>query len=119
MGGRRDERARGGRAAAGRSDHARLARRPIRTLRSDPAVGLNLVPGRRARRRRVARPLPGDGAAGAYGRLHAGAHRVALRFTPEIAALLGAAFCNAVAHGALYAFLSLHLEALGYSGTTI
>jgi len=44
---------------------------------------------------------------------------VPLRFTPEIAALLGAAFCNAVAHGALYAFLSLHLEALGYSGTTI
>jgi len=53
------------------------------------------------------------------GHAHAGAHRVALRFTPEIAALLGAAFCNAVAHGALYAFLSLHLEALGYSGTTI
>jgi MFS transporter, PPP family, 3-phenylpropionic acid transporter len=34
-------------------------------------------------------------------------------------ALLAAGFCNAVAHGALYAFLSLHLEALGYSGTMI
>jgi PPP family 3-phenylpropionic acid transporter len=53
------------------------------------------------------------------GHAHAGAPRAPLRFTPEIAALLGAAFCNAAAHGALYAFLSLHLEALGYSGTTI
>jgi PPP family 3-phenylpropionic acid transporter len=33
--------------------------------------------------------------------------------------LCAAGFCNAVAHGALYAFLSLHLDALGYSATTI
>ena len=46
-------------------------------------------------------------------------HRVPLRVTPEVLALLAAGFCNAVAHGALYAFLSLHLEALGYSGTAI
>jgi PPP family 3-phenylpropionic acid transporter len=33
--------------------------------------------------------------------------------------LLAAGFCMAASHGALYAFLSLHLEALGYSATTI
>jgi PPP family 3-phenylpropionic acid transporter len=33
--------------------------------------------------------------------------------------LLGAGFCMAVAHGTLYAFLSLHLERLGYSGMQI
>lgn len=42
-----------------------------------------------------------------------------VRFTPAARALCAAAFCNAVAHGALYAFLSIHLEALGYSATTI
>ena len=51
--------------------------------------------------------------------MHAGAQPASLRLTPEIGALLGAGFCNAVAHGALYAFLSLHLEREGYSGTTI
>ena len=50
---------------------------------------------------------------------HVAVHRVPLRITPEVLALLAAGFCNAVAHGALYAFLSLHLEALGYSGTAI
>jgi PPP family 3-phenylpropionic acid transporter len=49
---------------------------------------------------------------------HASA-RAALRIPPELAALLAAGFCMAVAHGALYAFLSLHLEREGYSGTTI
>jgi PPP family 3-phenylpropionic acid transporter len=39
--------------------------------------------------------------------------------TREVRALFAAGFCNAVAHGALYAFLSLHLEALGYSATSI
>ncbi len=39
--------------------------------------------------------------------------------TAGIRALLGAGFCNALAHGALYAFLSLHLEREGYSGTLI
>jgi MFS transporter, PPP family, 3-phenylpropionic acid transporter len=53
------------------------------------------------------------------GRVHAAGQHVPLRLTPEIAALLGAGFCNAVAHGALYAFLSLHLERVGYSGTAI
>lgn len=53
------------------------------------------------------------------GRTHGGTQHAPLRFTPEIVALLGCGFCNAVAHGALYAFLSLHLEALGYSGTLI
>jgi MFS transporter, PPP family, 3-phenylpropionic acid transporter len=58
----------------------------------------------------LALPAPG---------VHVTAHRVPLRFTPEVRALLAAGFCNAVAHGALYAFLSLHLEALGYSATAI
>lgn len=53
------------------------------------------------------------------GRTHAEAQRTPLRLTPEIVALLAAGFCNAVAHGALYAFLSLHLERVGYSGTMI
>ena len=34
-------------------------------------------------------------------------------------ALFGVGFCNAVAHGALYAFLTLHLERLGYSASSI
>lgn len=33
--------------------------------------------------------------------------------------LLGAGFCMASAHGAFYAFFSLHLERLGYSGAAI
>jgi PPP family 3-phenylpropionic acid transporter len=53
------------------------------------------------------------------GRVHAGARAESLRMTPAIIALLGAGFCNAVAHGALYAFLSLHLTREGYSGTLI
>ena len=53
------------------------------------------------------------------GHVHAGGQHPPLRFTPAIVALLGAGFCNAVAHGALYAFLSLHLEREGYSGTMI
>jgi MFS transporter, PPP family, 3-phenylpropionic acid transporter len=51
--------------------------------------------------------------------LHAGARPASVQLTPAIIALLGAGFCNAVAHGALYAFLSLHLTREGYSGTTI
>ena len=34
-------------------------------------------------------------------------------------ALIGAGFCMAAAHGALYAFLTLHLQRLGYSGKSI
>jgi PPP family 3-phenylpropionic acid transporter len=60
----------------------------------------------------VALALPATG-------VHAGVQRVPLRFTPEVRALLAAGFCNAFAHGALYAFLSIHLEALGYSATAI
>lgn len=42
-----------------------------------------------------------------------------LRITAQARTLLATGFCNAVAHGALYAFLSLHLAALGYSATSI
>ena len=34
-------------------------------------------------------------------------------------AVIGAGFCMAAAHGALYAFLTLHLQRLGYSGKSI
>ena len=34
-------------------------------------------------------------------------------------ALIGAGFCMAAAHGALYAFFTLHLQRLGYSGKSI
>lgn len=53
------------------------------------------------------------------GRVYAGGQHPPLRLTPAIVALLAAGFCNALAHGALYAFLSLHLEREGYSGTMI
>jgi MFS transporter, PPP family, 3-phenylpropionic acid transporter len=53
------------------------------------------------------------------GERHAAVRSVRLRFTPEVRALFAQGICNAVAHGALYAFLSLHLGALGYSATTI
>jgi len=42
-----------------------------------------------------------------------------LRWTRPMLAVLGAGFCMAAAHGTLYAFLTLHLERAGYSGTTI
>ncbi len=42
-----------------------------------------------------------------------------LRFTPAVRALLGAGFCMALAHGTLYAFLTLHLERAGYGSTAI
>jgi PPP family 3-phenylpropionic acid transporter len=46
--------------------------------------------------------------------------RVAGRRIPAAAwTLFGAAFCMTVAHGALYAFLTLHLQAMGYSGSMI
>ena len=47
------------------------------------------------------------------------ARAVALRFTPAIRALLAAGFCMALAHGTLYAFLSLHLARAGHSSTAI
>jgi MFS transporter, PPP family, 3-phenylpropionic acid transporter len=42
-----------------------------------------------------------------------------LRFGTAAWLLLGAGFCMAAAHGTLYAFFSLHLQGLGYSGTLI
>jgi PPP family 3-phenylpropionic acid transporter len=50
-------------------------------------------------------------------RTHGG--RGALELTPAVRALLGAGFCMALAHGTLYAFLTLHLERAGYSSTAI
>jgi PPP family 3-phenylpropionic acid transporter len=43
----------------------------------------------------------------------------AWRLSAPIAALLGCGFCMAAAHGALYAFFSLHLERTGYGVATI
>jgi PPP family 3-phenylpropionic acid transporter len=37
----------------------------------------------------------------------------------DVLAFFGACMCNAVAHGALYAFLSIHLETAGYSKAAI
>lgn len=42
-----------------------------------------------------------------------------LRMTAQAWTLLGAGFCMAVAHGALYTFLTLHLQAQGYSVSVI
>ncbi|TAK84553.1 MAG: MFS transporter [Betaproteobacteria bacterium] len=51
---------------------------------------------------------------------HAQRHAHApLRRTRPVVAILGAGFCMAAAHGALYVFLTLHLERQGYSGTLI
>ena len=52
-------------------------------------------------------------------RLHAHARRAKLAFTPAVRTLLGAGFCMALAHGTLYAFLTLHLERAGHSSTMI
>jgi PPP family 3-phenylpropionic acid transporter len=60
----------------------------------------------------VACSLPSGGA-------HAHAGPAPWRFTRPIVALLGAGFCMAAAHGTLYAFFTLHLEAAGYRVTTI
>ncbi len=38
---------------------------------------------------------------------------------PEVAAFFGACFCMTVAHGAMYAFLSIHLEAAGHAKSVI
>lgn len=43
----------------------------------------------------------------------------ALEWTKPMQALLGAGFCMALAHGALYAFFTLHLQRERYSGTLI
>lgn len=51
--------------------------------------------------------------------VHARAPRAGQRVAAAAWTLFGAAFCMTVAHGALYAFLTLHLQALGYSGSAI
>ena len=48
-----------------------------------------------------------------------GAAAAGLTLTPTVRLLLGAGFCMALAHGTLYAFLTLHLERAGYGGATI
>jgi PPP family 3-phenylpropionic acid transporter len=60
----------------------------------------------------VAIGLPG-------GRRHAPGTATSFRITPAARAALGAGFCMAVAHGVLYAFLTLHLQRLGYSASVI
>jgi PPP family 3-phenylpropionic acid transporter len=44
---------------------------------------------------------------------------LAVLLRPEVMAFFAACFCMNAAHGALYAFYSIHLEALGYSKTAI
>jgi PPP family 3-phenylpropionic acid transporter len=53
------------------------------------------------------------------GRRVPGVPAPALRITPEALSVFGAGFSMAAAHGVLYAFLTLHLQRLGYSGSTI
>ena len=43
----------------------------------------------------------------------------ALQWSAPMRAVLGAGFCMSLAHGALYAFFTLHLQREGYSGTAI
>ena len=75
---------------------------------------------RRCRRCSSSLPLhAGRRACAACGRAACAFRTAPLRLTGEVRALFAAGFCNAVAHGALYAFLTLHLEALGYSATSI
>jgi PPP family 3-phenylpropionic acid transporter len=60
----------------------------------------------------VALALPAGGG-------QAAAQSPALPLTPAARRLLAAGFCMSFAHGTLYAFLTLHLEHLGYSGSAI
>jgi MFS transporter, PPP family, 3-phenylpropionic acid transporter len=50
---------------------------------------------------------------------HASAGSGAFAITRPAAALLASGFCISVGHGTLYAFLTLHLQRIGYSGTLI
>jgi PPP family 3-phenylpropionic acid transporter len=52
-------------------------------------------------------------------RVHAHSDGAKLQFTRAVRVLLGAGFCMALAHGTLYAFLTLHLERAGHSSTMI
>lgn len=51
--------------------------------------------------------------------VHAAPKSAGLTWTPAAVQLLGAGFCMAVAHGALYAFFTLHLQREGYSVSVI
>jgi PPP family 3-phenylpropionic acid transporter len=50
---------------------------------------------------------------------HAHGDGVSLYSAHGVPAVLGAGFCMSAAHGALYAFYSLHLERAGYSATLV
>jgi PPP family 3-phenylpropionic acid transporter len=52
-------------------------------------------------------------------RLRSPAAKLGFSLPPEARRLLGCGFCMALSHGTLYAFLTLHLQRLGYSGTAI
>src|SRR5439155_14341645 len=47
---------------------------------------------------------------------HAAPPPLAIAVSPAARALLAGGFCMALAHGALYAFFTLHLQRAGYSG---
>jgi PPP family 3-phenylpropionic acid transporter len=53
------------------------------------------------------------------GQKHAARKAVALVMTRPAQALLAAGFCMSAAHGALYAFFTLHLQREGYGGSAI
>ena len=53
------------------------------------------------------------------GERHAPRGAMSLTIGRPAQALLAAGFCMSAAHGALYAFFTLHLQHLGYSGATI
>ncbi len=53
------------------------------------------------------------------GATHSAAQPSRLSSAPGAGAVLGAGFCMALAHGALYAFFTLHLQREGYSGIVI
>jgi PPP family 3-phenylpropionic acid transporter len=55
----------------------------------------------------------------ALGAGHADERLLGVLLRPEVLAFLGASLCMNVAHGALYAFYSIYLEAAGYSKTAI
>jgi PPP family 3-phenylpropionic acid transporter len=55
----------------------------------------------------------------ALGAGHADERLLGVLLRPEVLAFLGASLCMNVAHGALYAFYSIYLEAAGYSKSAI
>lgn len=63
----------------------------------------------------AASALPGDGRHG----LNPKAPRTRFALPAGARAVLGAGFCMSAAHGALYAFYTLHLQRAGYSATAI